>query len=98
MMMTLHLPVEFEQRVVDEAGRRGVAPNEFVLHLLRERLTAWDKSEQLAALLESWTNEDRDEQRTTFEYLVAALNENRFMGRKLFPPEMKGITACCINK
>jgi hypothetical protein len=92
MTLTLDLTTDLEQRLVDEAGRRGIAPDQFVLEVLRERLPTQDRGKQFGALLQSWMEEDRNEQRDTFEYLVKSLDEDRPSQRKLFPQAMKGIS------
>ena len=39
----------------------------------------------LIQLLESWLEEDEQEQRETLEYLLQVLDEDRLSDRKLFP-------------
>lgn len=46
----------------------------------------------LAALIESWMQEDPTEQHETFDHLVRGLNENRRGGREMFPTALKGKT------
>jgi hypothetical protein len=47
----------------------------------------------LVALLQSWIDGDNvAEQQETGEYLVRVLDEDRLSDRKLFPPELKGVT------
>ena len=44
-------------------------------------------------MLQSWLDaEDVEEQRETGDYLVRALDEDRLSDRRLFPPELKGVT------
>ncbi len=43
------------------------------------------KSEALIQLLKSWREGDEQEQRSTWEYLKQALDEDRLSERKLFP-------------
>ncbi len=92
MTLTLDLTTDLEQRLIDEAGRHGIAPDQFVLQVLNERLPAQTRGEQFGALLQSWLEEDQEEQRATFEYLVRSLDEDRPSQRKLFPQAMKGIS------
>jgi hypothetical protein len=42
-------------------------------------------AESTAALLQSWCNEDAQEQRETWEFLKTALDQDRLSNRKLFP-------------
>ena len=42
-------------------------------------------AESAIALLQSWCEEDAEEQRETWEFLKTALDEDRLSDRKLFP-------------
>ena len=47
----------------------------------------------LLALLRSWVEEgDVEEHQQTGDHLVRALDEDRLSDRKLFPPELEGVT------
>ncbi len=92
MTLTLDLTTDLEQRLIDEASRRGIPPDRFVVEVLQQHLPMKDRREQFAALLESWVQEDQEEQKDTFEYLVRSLDEDRPSQRKLFPPALKGIS------
>jgi hypothetical protein len=92
MTLTLDLNAELEQRLVDEASRQGVSPDQLVVQVLEQRLAAKNRGEQFAALLQAWLQEDEREQKDTFEYLVRSLDEDRPSQRKLFPPELKGVS------
>ena len=44
-------------------------------------------------LLQSWIDSgDDQEQKETGDYLIQALDEDRLSDRRLFPPELKGVT------
>jgi hypothetical protein len=93
--MTLMLPLtpEIAQRLTQEAKRLGVAPEECALRLLNQHLPPGDRRAAVLALLRSWVDEgDADEQKQTGDYLVRALDEDRLSDRKLFPPELEGVT------
>lgn len=92
MSLTLHLPPDLERRLAQEAGREGVSPGEYAARLLAERLPPKDRRTELAALIQTWTDEDEEEQRETGEHLIRALDENRLSDRPLFPPRLKGVT------
>jgi hypothetical protein len=52
-----------------------------------------DKRLELVDLLQSWIEEgDAQEQKETGEYLIRVLDEDRLSDRRLFPPELKGVT------
>jgi len=42
-------------------------------------------AESAVALLQSWCDEDAQEQRETWEFLKTALDQDRLSNRKLFP-------------
>jgi hypothetical protein len=93
MTLTLELTPDLEQRLTREAEKRGLPAEEYTLELLRQHLPADDRRAELMVILRSWTEEgDAEEQRETGEYLIQALDEDRLSDRKLFPPELKGVT------
>jgi hypothetical protein len=93
MTLTLELTPDLEQRLTREAEKRGLPTEEYTLELLRQHLPGDDRRAELMAILRSWTEEgDAEEQRETGEYLIQALDEDRLSDRKLFPPELKGVT------
>ncbi len=92
MTLTLDLTADLEQRLIDEASRRGIPANQFVVEVLKQHLPMKNRREQFAALLESWMEEDQEEQKDTFEHLGASLDEDRPSQRKLFPLALKGIS------
>jgi hypothetical protein len=93
MTLTLNLPSELEQRLTEEARRQGLGADQLMLRLLDEHLPPGDERPNLAALLQSWIDEvDDAEQQETGEYLIRVLDEDRTSDRKLFPPELEGIS------
>jgi hypothetical protein len=56
-------------------------------------MSAKDRQDELISLLQAWIEEgDAEEQRETGEYLIRVLDEDRLSDRKLFPPELEGVT------
>jgi hypothetical protein len=93
MTLNLELTPELEQRLTREAARKGIPAEKYTLELLEQSLPPDDRRAELASLLRSWSeNGDAEEQRETGEYLVRTLDEDRLSDRKLFPPELKGVT------
>lgn len=93
--ITLTLDSEFEQRLLLEASRHGLSPEQYAVQALEERLsqTERERREKAIALVQSWIDEgDEQEQRETWEYLVRVLDEDRISARKLFPEELKGVS------
>ena len=83
-----------EERLSQEASRLGVAPADFALHILDRHLPPPDARAAAIALLQSWIDErDADEQKQTGDFLVRVLDEDRIADRKLFPPELEGVTS-----
>ena len=63
------------------------------LRLLDEHLPTANRRAEAVSLLQSWMNHgDAAAQRETGAYLVRALDDDRLSDRKLFPPELKGVT------
>jgi hypothetical protein len=93
MTLTLHLPPELEQRLTQEAKRHGLALDAYTLQLLDKSLPPKDRRTALVTLLQSWIEDGNpEEQQETGAYLIRALDEDRLADRRLFPPELKGVT------
>lgn len=93
MTLTLDLPEDLEERLQDEAQRRGVPVARLTLELLDHHLPCRNPRQNVIDLLQSWLDEgDAQEQRETGEYLIRTLDEDRLSSRKLFPAELKGVT------
>lgn len=93
MTLKIELPSALEQRLAREADRRGVPAETLTIELLDEYLPTPDRQAELVSLLKSWVEKgDTEEQRETGEYLIRSLDEDRLSDRKLFPPELRGVT------
>ncbi|AFY95460.1 hypothetical protein [Chamaesiphon minutus] len=93
MTLTLDLPVEIEQYLLQEAKQQGLSIESVTLQLLTSSIMLKQKQIDPVNLLQSWIDdEDSEEQQETGEYLIRALDEDRLSDRKLFPIEKKGIT------
>jgi hypothetical protein len=93
MTLTLHLPPELEQRLIQEARRQGLPLDAYTLELLDTHLPPKAQRLELVTLLDAWIAEgDSEEPRETGEYLVRVLDEDCLANRKLFPPELKDVT------
>ena len=93
MIIVLSLPVELEQRLQQEAERLGLSVDEYTLQLLEKHIPQNEKRKDAIDLIQSWIDEsDSTEQIETGEYLIKVLDEDRLSERKLFPPELKGVT------
>lgn len=93
MTITLDLPSEVEQYLLQEANQQGLSIESVTLQLLQSFISLRQKQAKAVNLLQSWMDdEDIEEQQETGQYLISALDEDRLSERKLFPVEMKGIT------
>lgn len=94
MTLTLELSLELQDRLQAAAQARGITPSEFALTVLNEKLRdAARRRQETVAMLDEWLAEaDDGEDREAYEELTKALDEDRPSYRKLFPPELKGIS------
>jgi hypothetical protein len=93
MTLTLDLPIEIEQYLLQEAKQQGLSIESVTLQLLTSSIMLKQKQIDAVNMLQSWIDdEDSEEQQETGAYLILALDEDRLSDRKLFPIEKKGIT------
>ena len=93
MTLTLNLPSELEQYLLNEAQEQGISIEAMTLQLLTNAIPTKLKQAQAVNLLQSWLDDEDDkEQQETGQYLIHALDEDRLSARKLFPLELKGVT------
>lgn len=93
MTLTLNLPPELEQYLLQSASQHGLSVEALALQLLTNSILLKQKQTEAVSLLQSWIDdEDGKEQQETGQYLINALDDDRLSERKLFPSELKGIT------
>ena len=93
MTISLALTPELEQRLKQAAEQQGLSADALAVRLLEQQLPPAERRADLVALLQSWIDgDDVAEQHETGEYLIRVLDEDRLSNRKLFPPELKGVT------
>lgn len=93
MTLTLSLSPELEQYLVQAANQHGLSVEALVLQLLTSSILRQQKQAEAIHLLQSWIDDkDNEEQQETGQYLIQVLDDDRLSERKLFPPELKGIT------
>ncbi|MBF2083457.1 hypothetical protein [Thermoleptolyngbya sp. C42_A2020_037] len=93
MTLTLNLSPELEQYLVQEANQKGLSIEALALQLLTKSILLKQRQAEAVQLLQSWIDdEDSEEQQETGQYLVETLDNDRLSDRRLFPPELKGIT------
>ncbi|MGK7893345.1 MAG: hypothetical protein AB4372_06900 [Xenococcus sp. (in: cyanobacteria)] len=93
MTLTINLPPELEEYLLQEANQQGISIEAVTLQLLTSSILNKQKQTEAVNLIQSWIDdEDVEEQQETGQFLIQALDEDRLSERKLFPIEMKGIT------
>jgi hypothetical protein len=93
MTISLALTPELGQRLKQAAEQQGLSADAMAVRLLEQHLPPAERRAELVALLQSWIDgDDVAEQQETGEYLIRVLDEDRLSNRKLFPPELKGVT------
>lgn len=92
--MNVTLPPELERRLSAEAAKQGLDVEQFAVKVLDESLPV-DRKTDAVSLLQSWIDADDTEvadQKATGDFLIQVLDADRLSDRKLFPPELKGVT------
>lgn len=93
MTLTLNLPPELEQYLIQEAQQQGLSVEAMTLRLLARSIALKQQQTEAADMLQSWIDdEDVEDQQSTGQYLLQALDEDRLSDRQLFPPKLNGIT------
>ena len=95
MSLQLTLPPDLEERLRQEAERRGQPSESVALHLLDQHLPPPLDERRAAAIamLQQWMKEDAQREYTDEdEEFFRKLDADRTSNRPLFPPELKGIT------
>lgn len=93
MFLTLNLPPELEQYLLQEANQQGLSIEVLTLQLLTNSTSLRQKQGEAVNLLQSWIDDQNvEEQQETGQYLIQALDEDRLSKRQLFPLELKGVT------
>jgi hypothetical protein len=88
VVIQLNLPKQLEERLKQEAGRRGLAPDACALQTLDQHLPgSADRQAAALALLQQWSAEDAEmspEEAAENAAVLRALDEDRLSYRPLF--------------
>lgn len=93
MTLTLHLPVRLQERLAAAALRLGKGLDEVALDVLEQHAPDNDRQLEAIGVLQQWIDEAPE--RSAIEpanTLLEDLDAHRPSYRKLYPPELKGIT------
>ena len=93
MTLTLTLSPNVEERLMREAVRQGIALDSYALRVLEQHALQQSRSDRAVAALQAWRDDaSQRDQREPENDLLQALDEDRLSDRKLFPPELKGVS------
>ena len=93
MSLVINIPPTLEQRLREEANRRGKSAADYTIEVLEQHLMPEERRAAAVALLQSWIDHgDEREQKEIGDFLIRSLDEDRPSERKLFPPELEGVT------
>jgi hypothetical protein len=93
MTITITISPELERRLAEAAGRQGIPVEQLAVEVLEQHLPSRDRRADVVSLLQSWIDEgDAAEEKETGDYLLRVLDEDRLSDRKLFPPDLKGVS------
>ena len=85
MTLTLSLPPELEQYLIQEAQQQGLSVETYTVQLIQKSILQKEKQLKIVNVLQSWIDEsDEQEQQETGEYLINALDENRLSNSNIF--------------
>lgn len=92
--MSISLAVETEKRLEREASRQCLTSDQCANQLIEQQLNANDQArrDSLVALMQLWIDEDIADNQAFDDEFIETLDEDRPAERKLFPPELKGIS------
>jgi outer membrane PBP1 activator LpoA protein len=92
--LELALDSELERRLLREATQEGLSLEQYAIRVIETHIQALQERRKKTMELLRACNEEygEEEQKETWDYLVSALDEDRTSDRKLFPPELKGVS------
>ena len=91
MTLALELPPELQQRLVSAAREQAVPLEQLAIRILDEHVQPRLQRAEMAALLQTWIDEAQSAS-DDGEPLLQAIDADRLSDRKLYPPELRGIT------
>lgn len=93
MTLTLDLPADLEQYLMQEAQQQRLSVEAITLQLLTSSIVLKQRQVDTVNLLQSWIDDDdTEDQQETGQYLFQSLDADRSAHRPLFPIELQGIT------
>ncbi len=90
MTLTLELSPDLENRLSREAAVLGVPVEKYAIGVLEQSSPAAARREGLAAELQSWI--DATSAEPPNDDVLLQLDADRPSERRLYPPELKGVT------
>ncbi len=90
MTLTLELSPDLETRLSQEAAVLGMPVDQYAIGVLEQSCPAAARREELAAELQSWI--DATSAEPPNNDVLHQLDADRPSERRLYPPELKGVT------
>jgi predicted transcriptional regulator len=92
--ITLRLTPDLRFGLEREAGARRTSPEQFALEALEKSVaqSLQERASKVAEMFRQWNEAEVDESEALDDEFFKQLDENRTSFRKLFPPELKGIS------
>ncbi len=90
MSFVIALAPELEQRLNQEAARQGLPPDEYASKALDEYISLDERRRN--EFVPPWIERASDPSEGYDDDFFRLLDEDRLSDRKLFPPELKGIS------
>ena len=90
MTLTLELSPVLETRLAQEAAVQGMPIEKYAIRVLEQGHPAVARREELAAELQAWIEAGSLEQPD--DDVLQQLDADRPSNRRLYPPELKGVT------
>ncbi len=93
MTLELTLTPDLEERLNQEAQRAGLPADEYAVQLLDKQLPPRNRRAELMTLLQTWIDEGKSaKSEQNDDEFLRMIDKDRPSERKLYPPELKGIT------
>ena len=92
MKLTLELEPDLEKRLTRAAVQQALPVDKFAIQIIENHLPLDAGRAQLISLLQSWIDEAPEGKPENGDDLERAVDEDRLSDRKIFPPELHGVT------
>ena len=92
MTLVLDLQPELEKRLADAAQSQSMPVEQYALHVLDCHVSSEERKSRALAVLQTWADNGQRPLQDEGGDILVLLDEDRLSDRKLFPPELQGVT------